>query len=171
MKKKWWIQHKWIPISLCSIIILAFNITSIYYVSNRFHQPVQASNVVSVQLMDLPSSARALPGEIVTNGTSIFWIDTRNEPSREVRGYNISQSQEFVVSSNGIPCANLRCNSQYVVWSDRQQSNPGIYGYNLSSQQAIYIRQVFPSTFITGLNISEDYLFWEEEAKNGIQVY
>jgi hypothetical protein len=67
MKKNWWIQHKWIPISLCSVIILAFNITSIYYVSNRFHQPVQASSVVSVQLMDLPSSARALPGKIVTN--------------------------------------------------------------------------------------------------------
>ncbi len=162
MKKNWGIQHKWIPISLSSMIVLAIIITSVYHVSNRFHQPVQASSVVSVQLMDLPSSAKALPGEIVTNGTSIFWIDTRNEPSREIRGYNISQSQEFVVSSTGIPCANLRCNSQYVVWSDRQQSNPGIYGYNLSSQQAIYIRQVFPSTFITGLNISEDYLFWEE---------
>jgi len=162
MKKNWGIQHKWIPISLCSIIILAFNITSIYYVSNHFHRPVQASSVVSIQLMDLPSDARALPGEIVTNGTSIFWIDTRNDPDTDIREYHIAQSQERVLTSTALPYREIHCNSNVVVWLDIRLGYPCIYGFDLTTQQEFFIRSNPPSSCITGLNLSDTYLCWEE---------
>jgi hypothetical protein len=143
-------------------IVMILIIGSVCLYSDRKKDQARASGNISVQLYDLPTQAKCLPGEITTNGNYIFWIDSRNFPSTQIRGFNIAQSQELTVSSSGNPIAEINCNATYVVWIDNRGANPGIYGYNISTQQEFFIQSQPETGMINGLNISNNYLFWTE---------
>jgi hypothetical protein len=162
MKTKW-IANKRVTVYLIFFVITGLILGLVYFFSDFTKTPAQASRVVSVQLMSLPSQART-PSSITSNGNTLFWVDTRNYPTTDVREYRISTAQESVLSSSGNPYGFIQCNNNYVVWNDMRANNPGIYGYNLTTQQEFFIR-ARPTTateHITSTFISQDHFFWVE---------
>ncbi len=121
-----------------------------------------ASSIVSVQLKEISPDVRARYTD--TNGDYIFWLDVRNgDEQAQVRGFNINQEQEFVVSSQQAkPAHFVKCNNNYVIWWDKRQNSPGIYGYSIGTEQEFLIRGTAPNGQVYGFNISNDYLFWSE---------
>ncbi len=160
MKTKW-IANKRITVYLIFFVITGLILGLVYFFSDFTKTPVQASGVVSVQLISLPSQART-PFSITSDGNALFWIDSRNYPTTDVREYRISTAQESVLSSSGNPYGFIQCNNNYVVWNDVRVNNPGIYGYNLTTQQEFIIRARPTTVNITSTFISGDHFFWVE---------
>lgn len=155
-----------LAISIVLVLVFVMNFLSPY------REVSKASSIVSVQLKEISPDVRARYS--YTNGDYIFWLDVRNgDDQAQVRGFNISQEQEFVVSSQQAkPAHFVECNNNYVVWLDERENSPGIYGYNISNGKEFLIRErTLESQNLHQFQITDSYLFWIEDQNSNIMGY
>lgn len=162
--------------SILTIICLIVGVILVIVFSVNYFSPLRnitkAGTIISVQLKEISPDVRARYPD--TNGDYIFWLDVRDgKEQAQVRGFNLSQAQEFIVSSQQAkPAHFVECNNNYVIWLDRRENLPGIYGYKISDGQEFLIRERTPeSQNLHQFHITDSYLFWMEDQNTNIMGY
>ncbi len=172
VKKRFLIDFKPIFTITCLVVsILLVLVLFMNFLSPNTKVSI-AKSIVSVQLKEISPDVRARYTD--TNGDYIFWLDVRNgDDQAQVRGFNINQEQEFVVSSQQAkPAHFVVCNNNYVAWLDERENSPGIYGYNIGNNQEFLIRNRTPeSQNLHQFHITDSYLFWMEDQNTNIMGY
>lgn len=172
VKKRLLFEFKPIFTIACLVISIVLVLVFVMNFLSPYKEVSKASSIVSVQLKEISPDVRARYSD--TNGDYIFWLDVRNgDEQAQVRGFNVNQEQEFIVSSQQAkPAHFVVCSNNYVVWLDERENSPGIYGYNISNEEEFLIRErTLESQNLHQFHITDNYLFWVEDQNSNIMGY